>query len=288
MGKEPWKHSWAVQTISEEFLRLRHKLIPYLYCANYETHVKAMPICAPLYYCHDCEDAYKADNQYYFGSQLLVSPITRKSDPQLNLAWVDAWLPEGRWTDIFTGRVYQGGRWVKMHRDLNAIPVLAREGAIVPMYRNDRTNDLSLEQPLEIHLWRGNGSFDLYEDDGATMAYTEGAYAITHFELKQQDDTLRLTITPPEDSHGLLPEKRTMYVIFRDVEAQEICVSVGSEPVVVELSGIRPLGNPDKEELKSVILTRLQGSNDRKNLLLKKHIPKNVQTALDELNAMIY
>ena len=288
MGKEPWKHSWAVETVSENFLRLRHKLIPYLYCANYETHVNAMPICAPVYYLHDCEDAYNARNQYYFGSQLLVSPITRKSDPQLNLAWVDTWLPEGRWTDIFTGRVYKGGRWVQMHRDLNAIPVLAKEGAIVPMYRNDRTNDLSLDQPLEIHLWRGNGSFHLYEDDGATMAYTEGAYAITHFELEQQDDTLRLTITPPEDSHGLLPEKRTMYLIFRDVEDKEICVSVGSEPVVVELTNIRPLGNPDKEELKSAILTRLQGSNDWKNQWLKKHCPQNVRQALRELDALYY
>ena len=79
---------------------------------------------------------------------MLVSPITRKADDRLNMAWVDTWLPEGRWTDIFNGRIYQGGQWVRLYRDLDAIPVLAKEGAIVPMYRNAETNDLSLTQPL--------------------------------------------------------------------------------------------------------------------------------------------
>lgn len=288
MGKEPWKRSWAVEKISEDFLRLRHKLIPYLYCANHTTHESAMPICAPLYYYHDCEDAYKAKNEYYFGSQLLVSPITRKADKDLNLAWADTWLPEGRWTDIFNGRIYQGGQWVRLYRDLDSIPVLAKEGAIVPMYRNTETNDLSLTQPLEIHLWRGNGSFDLYEDDGSTMAYQQGCFAITRFRLEEAGSSLRLTITPPEDSHGLLPEKRTMYLKFRDVEAEELCITLGKDPVVIELTDGKPMENLPASELKSAILTRLQGSNDLKNLLLKKHIPKNVQAALTELDALLY
>jgi alpha-glucosidase (family GH31 glycosyl hydrolase) len=288
MGKEPWKRSWAVEKISEDFLRLRHKLIPYLYCANHETHVNAMPICAPLYYYHDCEDAYQARNQYYFGSQLLVSPITQKADKYLNLSSVNTWLPEGRWTDIFNGRVYQGGQWVTLHRDLNSLPVLAREGAIVPMYHSGDTNDLSLSQPLEIHLWRGNGSFDLYEDDGTTMAYQKGQYAITRFRLVETGDGLRLTITPPEDSHGLLPQNRTFYLNFRDLDTPVQCITLGSESVVIELSQAKPIPNPPIAELRSAILTRLQGSNTRKNLLLKKHIPKNVQTALKEFNALIY
>jgi alpha-glucosidase (family GH31 glycosyl hydrolase) len=67
MGKEPWKRSFVVQTVSEQFLRLRHKLIPYLYSANYRTHTDGIPVCIPLYYEYDCEDAYKAKNQYIFG-----------------------------------------------------------------------------------------------------------------------------------------------------------------------------------------------------------------------------
>ena len=63
---------------------------------------------------------------------------------------------------------------------------------------------------------------------------------------------------------------------------------LGTEPVVIELTQVKPIPNPPIAELRSAILTRLQGSNTRKNLLLKKHMPKKVQAALKEFNALIY
>jgi hypothetical protein len=63
---------------------------------------------------------------------------------------------------------------------------------------------------------------------------------------------------------------------------------VGTEPVVVELTDIRPVANPSKEQLKSILLTRMQGSNDWKNLWLKKRCPSNLQAALSELDALYY
>ena len=262
MGKEPWKRSWAVEKISEDFLRLRHKLIPYLYSANHLTHTTGLPICTPVYYRYDCEDAHAAKNEYFFGTQLLVSPITAPSNKQLHLAYAETWLPEGRWTDIFNGKIYRGGRWVRLYRDMDSIPVLAQEGAIIPMYRNCSTNNLSLDQPLEIHIWRGNGHFDLYEDDGETMAYQNGIYSITSFHLEETERTLRLTITPPADSKGLLPQKRTFILLFRDLQIEEQVITVANEPVTIELSDIVPRQNEPKEELTSMLLTRVQADND--------------------------
>ena len=301
MGKEPWKRCWAVETVAERFLRLRHKLIPYLYSANYQTHAQGIPLCMPMYYRYDCEDAYQAKEQYIFGSQLLVCPITEPMDRQLNLASADVWLPEGRWTDIFSGRIYRGGRWVRMYRDLDTIPVLAPAGAIVPMYRNADTNDLSLAQPLEIAIWRGNGRYALYEDDGETMAYRQGVYAVTDFRLEEAGDTLRLTITPPEDSHGLLPGKRQMFLRFRDVAeaecyvnneavvfGEDTCVNVGNQPVVVELRNVRGRKNEPLEESRINLLTRVQGSNSWKMAKFGsgKRLPPNVRDALRELEAL--
>ena len=288
MGKEPWKRSWAVETVVEKFLRLRHKLIPYLYTANHATHTEGTPICQPLYYRWDCEDAYAAKNAYIFGGQLLVCPITQPADKRLNLGFVEAWLPEGRWTDIFTGRIYKGGRWLRMYRDMDSIPVLAPAGAIVPMYRNADSNDLSLAQPLEIHLWRGNGHYELYEDDGETMDYQNGKSAVTTLDLEEKGGSLKLTITPPADSFGLLPENRQMFLKFRDVAAEEICVSVGSEPVVVELTDIKPLTNESQDEIRSAILTRVQGDNQWKSSRFKGKLPQFVADALAELDAMEY
>ena len=286
MGKEPWKRSWVTEQLATKFMRLRHKMIPYLYSANYRTHTQGEPICMPLYYRYNCPEAFEAKDEYIFGGQLLVSPITRPAHKKLNLAYADTWLPEGRWTDIFTGHIYKGDRWVRMHRDLDSIPVLAKEGTILPMYCNGESNDLSLAQPLEIHLWRGNGHFELYEDDGGTMEYQNGKFAITTFCLEENGRNLRLTITPPKDSHGLLPAQRQMYLKFRDVEEEEICVTVGTEPVVVELTDIRFRKNPPLGELQGRILTGVQGSNDRKSRRYGKKLPAYVLDALMELRAL--
>ena len=289
MGKEPWKRTWAVNKISEEFLRLRHKLIPYMYSANYRTHTEGEPICMPMYYRYKCHEAYEVKNQYIFGGQLLVAPITRPADKKTNLAYINVWLPEGRWTDIFNGRIYEGGRWVTMNRDLDSIPVLAPAGAIVPMYKNDRTNDLSLDQALEIHIWRGNGRYELYEDDGETNAYREGDFVKTELELVENGDKLRLTITPPADSKGLFSSEREMVIKFRDVVADDVTVKVGSDPVVVEIDNIVPTKNEDKNELRNAILTRIQGSNAWKNKVFsKKKIPLFLNNALSEFECMYY
>lgn len=286
MSKEPWKRSWAVNKISEEFLRLRHKLIPYLYTANYRTHTEGEPVCMPMYYRYDCKEAYEYKNQYIFGGNLLVCPITRQTDKRLNLSYVDAWIPEGRWTDIFNGRVYEGGRRIRMYRDLDSIPVLAPEGAIIPMYKNGDTNNLSLDQPLEIHIYRGNSSYELYEDDGETDGYKDGKFAITTFILEESGNTLRLTITPPNDSHGLLPREREMVIKFCDLMQDDVVVSIANEPVTLEIHNFKPLQNEKKDQLKNTILTRVQGSNGRKIRRFKRRLPVFVKGALSELEAL--
>ena len=174
-----------------------------------------------------------------------------------------------------------------MFRDLASIPVLAPEGTIVPMYKNDRSNDLSLDQPLEVNIWRGNGKYELYEDDGETKEYKNGKFAITTFELKEYDDTLTLTVTPPENSHGLLPEKREMVIKFRDIVAEDIIITLENKPVSIELKNIIPTKNEDREELKNQILTRVQGSNSWKNRAFKGKYPDFVAEALAEIEALV-
>ena len=285
MGKEPWKRCYAVSVVAEDFLRLRHRLIPSLYTANYRTHKEGEPICMPMYYRYNCVDAYKAKNQYIFCGSLLVCPITRPADKRLNLAYADVWLPEGRWTDIFSGRAYRGGRWVRMYRDIDSIPVLAPEGTILPMYRSGKTNSISLDQPLEINVWRGEGAYDLYEDDGETKAYEDGKFAITSFRLTEENGSLRLIITPPKDEGGILPKSREMYIKFCDIDADDVKITVTDEPVVVEISDIRYRKKENKDEIKSAILTRVQGSNDKKSFLFGKKLPSFVSDALSELDA---
>ena len=168
--------------------------------------------------------------------------------------------------------------------------MLAREGAIVPMYKSDRTNDLSLDQPLEIHVFRGNGRYELYEDDGESKEYRNGKYAITSFTLCERDNTLTLTVTPPEDSHGLLPSAREMVIKFRDIEAEDVTLTLEDKPVTVEIKNAVIKKNTPREELKNELLTRTQGSNTWKSRRFKANenkLPRFLREALSELDHLI-
>lgn len=301
MGKEPWKRSFAANTVAEDFLRLRHRLIPFLYSANYQTHREGTPLCMPMYYVYDREEAYEAQNQYLFGSQLLVCPVTTPADKHLNLSKTRVWLPEGRWTDFFTGRIYKGGQWVNMHRDLDSIPVLAGEGSIVPMYENGCSNDLSLDQPLCIHIWRGNGEFTLYEDDGLTNS---PECAFTNMRVEEQEGGLQFTIYKAQGNRNILPENRKFTLVFRDIEAAEVYIedapvafspegiSVTVNPgmdLTVKLTAPRAAKNPSVKSLQTDLLTRVQGKVVWKNAVLndRKKMPGYVRDALNELDALL-
>ena len=182
LSKEPWNH----KTVEEEAvaaLRFRHNLIPYIYTAFYENHKHAVPICRPLYYDYpDVDEAYDVKNQYMFGSELLVCPITEPSD-QNGVSMRKIWLPDGLWTDIFTGEVIRGG-FHTVARDCKSIPVFAKAGAIIPM-QNTKGNFCGNPEHLVLHVYNnGSGVFDLYEDDGESTEYLSDQGAHTRFEVR--------------------------------------------------------------------------------------------------------
>ena len=62
---------------------------------------------------------------------------------------------------------------------IESIPLLAKEGAIIPLAQNDEANDWKNPENMEILIYRGNSTFKQYEDDGETNSYQDGAFAIT-------------------------------------------------------------------------------------------------------------
>ncbi|KQR12346.1 glycoside hydrolase family 31 protein [Cellulomonas sp. Leaf334] len=205
--KEPWTFEPAAQAVMTEHLRLRHRLVPYLHTMNHRA-AAGRPLVEPLYHqWPDAPEAYDQPNQFLFGDQLLVAPLTSPTDRHTRLASVRAWLPAGTWVDVFTGVVYDGGREVLLHRDLASIPVLAAAGAIVPLDGaavpgNDPVNPASLEVLVVVGA---DGSFTLVEDDGTddgvartTLTYSDGAF----------------TVHPAEGAVDCLPATRTWTVTF--------------------------------------------------------------------------
>lgn len=246
-GKEPWHYSKDYHVIMNDFLRLRHRLIPYLYTMNYRTSFEGKPLISPMYYLYsEKQEAYEVRNQYYFGSELIVAPITRPMDIKLQLGFVKVWIPEGIYIDFFHGTVYRGNRFMNMYRELSRIPVLAKGGAIVPMnVAHMKGNSLANPCELTIKIFAGNdGTFTLYEDDGESLNYLKGGFVTTKMNLNWRKDYCFI-IEAAIGNLELIPEKRsyTLELIgFDPMDDIQVYMGSGEEskilPYVINDSNI--------------------------------------------------
>lgn len=294
LGKEPWKYRFDVESLAKEALRLRQRLIPYLYTMNRRVNREGIALVEPMYYSYPGEaNAYRVPNQFLFGSELLVCPITRRIDPRMNLAQVEAWLPRGRWTDVFTGQVYEGGRKLRLQRDLRGMPVLAREGAIIPL-AIPSGNESGNPSDMEILVYRGRSAFALYEDEGLDMSYEEGGFATTRFAVdggEGEEDALSFRIEPAQGDLARIPRERNYLIAFKDIararaieverngmkievpaEREDRCSVLierlePTESILVRLEGLEFLANPPLPERCVGLLSAYQASNLRKNRL---------------------
>lgn len=274
MGKEPWKYDYVADVVATKALRERHKMIPYIYTMNRRTQKDGIALCEPMYYEYpEIKEAYEVKNQYFFGSELMVSPITRPANKITKLAYSKVWLPKGRWTDIYNGYIYEGEKYVNMYRDLESIPVLAKEGAIIPLSQNDRSNDCSNPEKLEVRIFRGTNSFKLYEDDGLTMNFKNGAFAQTEFKIREIGSDVVFKICKACSDLSVIPEKRDYSLIFDDIsDAKEISLSNADysvekkfDKLYINISGVKPTDEVTIE-FKSITARK---NKDRKDLIIE-------------------
>ena len=243
--KEPSRFGSRAQQVMTDFLRLRHQLLPYLATMNVRAH-EGRPIVEPMYYEHSEEAAaYTVPNQFMFGSELLVAPITTPADGATGLGRVKVWLPPGLWVDIFTGATYRGGRSLHMYRDLGSIPVLARAGAVLPMVPADAVGaDTGPSSRVEVRVYAGaDGEFTLVEDrDDQRWARTRLTY---------DDSTGAITVHPTEGDVSTLPHDRSYETVLvgdrHDPDASVFALldraQVGYELKAVALDAVRTAGS---------------------------------------------
>ncbi|WP_423188527.1 TIM-barrel domain-containing protein [Alkalibacterium sp. f15] len=208
-GKEPWRYGRIAENIVSRFMRLRHRMIPYLYTMNVLNHCDDFPLIRPMYYHHPWKDeAYDVPNQYYFGTQMIVAPVTKPMKNDLRLGKVKVWLPEGRWYDFFIHRSYEGDRVIDMYRSLSTYPVFVKAGGIVPLDQSF-SNHTEIPKNMEVMIYAGdNGNFSLYEDDGTGKRMEE---VTTRMSLKWKDndeDWAVFQINKPEGNQNVLPKER--------------------------------------------------------------------------------
>jgi hypothetical protein len=198
--KEPWAFGPEACAVQTDWLRLRHRLVPYLHTMNHRARFDAIPVVEPLYYRWPKRgEAYAAKNEYSFGSELVVAPITTPADADTRAGSTHAWLPGGTWVDVLTGLVYDAGsgRDIVMHRGLATLPVLAASGAIVPLdAATVPEGDVAPTAALEVVVVAGaDGALDLVEDDGRDVEAAD-APNVARTPITWEQDAGRVSVGP--------------------------------------------------------------------------------------------
>ena len=219
--REPWRWDAKTNKIVKDYLRLRHRLIPYLYSEANKYSKFGSPIVQPLYYKYPetyDEPLYK--NEYYFGSELFVCPIVDSKDNVMNRVVHKIFLPNGIWYDFRTGKKFIGGkRYVTFYKDED-YPVFAKTGAIIPLAKMDNNiNDTSSPKKLEIQIFPGrSNTYKLYEDDGVSDMYKQGNSLTTEINYYYKENDFSVSISPLEGKQGVIPEKRSYIIRFRNTK----------------------------------------------------------------------
>ncbi|HLZ50764.1 MAG TPA: TIM-barrel domain-containing protein [Candidatus Acidoferrum sp.] len=182
-------HNSEVEPICRKYLNLRYQLLPYLYTVVKEASETGMPIMRALWL-HYPEDsrAVERSDQYLWGRDILVAPITEKGATQKRL-----YLPPGTWYDFWTGEKIQGGAEVTRPVDLATLPLYVRAGAIIPMGPVKQFTTEKSSEPLLFNVYPdADGAFEMYEDDGTSFDYKSGEF--TRLRTSWNEGTRQFTL----------------------------------------------------------------------------------------------
>lgn len=222
-----WKFSNL--DLQREAFQLRYTLVPYLYSAARQAYDTGVSICRPLYYEWPEENkAYSVEDEYLFGNDILVSPISTPANSN-GMSERKTWLPEGSWYDVCRNRMCDGGRTITDEYAMNEIPYFIRPGSIIPC--NPTLSHLKAE-PSSLVLWvipGANGEGKLYEDQGDSEAYKDGEYATTIFTQNRTNEGTALTIKSREGSYEGMLEQRAWQVVFFSIEEPSNVLIDGQE-----------------------------------------------------------
>lgn len=213
-----------------DVVKLRYQFIPYIYTAARQAYDTGVSICRPLYYDYpESDEAYSFEDEYQFGDQILVAPITSpmRADGR---AWRQIWLPEGSWFDVSCNKMREGGQTIKEGYTDVQIPYFYKAGCIIPMYASNITHLKSRPNRMVLQVVPGSdGTGTLYEDENNTENYMLGNYATTSYRQQRTSSQTILSIGSAIGYFQGMQDKKEYEIQFLGEEAKPQSVRLGYE-----------------------------------------------------------
>ncbi|HJB46691.1 MAG TPA: discoidin domain-containing protein [Candidatus Mediterraneibacter surreyensis] len=251
--KKPYGHGEDYDNIIRNYLKLKAQMMPYIYTiAEEATDGKPMIRAMFLEFPDDSSAAYTEASQYQYmwGENLLVAPVYEdvQADENGNDVRNGIYLPDEDqiWIDYWSGQQYRGGQILNNYdAPVWKLPLFVKSGAIIPMYEENNNpgavteiNEKGLDKTKRIiEFWPdGETDFDLYEDDGRSIAVSKGSEVsyggsvTTHITSSVDEDagTATLTVEPSEgDYKGYDSERLTTFVVNVSTKPTKLAATNG-------------------------------------------------------------
>ena len=212
LKKEPWVFDYDITLVLRNTVRQRYTMAPYIYSMARRAYDDAIALCRPMYYDYPkAQEAYDFRNEYMFGDQMLVSPITSPMTGTYSVQ--KTWLPEGEWFELATGTLLKGGSTVERTYAIDEYPIFVKAGAVLPFYTDKVQNLQGNDEDVVVAVFPGaeGGSFSIYEDNGDDQKYAT-EYATTALTSRVEGNELTVTIGTRKGSYKDMPAQRRFSV----------------------------------------------------------------------------
>lgn len=194
---EPTFWDEPVKSTVRNYINLRYQLLPYNYSLSYDQAVFGRPLMRPLFYYNFSDSsAYRAEDEYFWGENILVAPVTSAGATARTI-----YLPKGKWYSLATNALTEGGQWLNTNIDLKNIPVFVKEGSFVPMWiAKDAISSTdeydSKEITIRYYPSSQPSTYVWFDDDGATNKTLEKAdFELVTFKAVTQGNAITIDIT---------------------------------------------------------------------------------------------
>ena len=211
----PWLHREALAPIRDA-IRLRYRLLPYLYTLYREAAMRGAPMLRPPFYDFDDDPGAFADSDdFMVGPNLLVASIVEPGRRRRRV-----YLPGGPpgWTDFWTGARHAAGCEIETDAPLARIPLFVPDGGMIPATDSLDFSRLHDEPSRQLRIFpprgAGESEFTLYEDDGLGFGYREGDFAEIDFALRTTGRMI--TLDARKRGRFALPYDRISIVVPND------------------------------------------------------------------------
>ncbi|MBC8745906.1 MULTISPECIES: glycoside hydrolase family 31 protein [Paraburkholderia] len=204
---EPWMHPEVTRHVAD-LIKLRYRLIPYLYELLWQSHSAYEPVLRPLFaeFPHDPRCLVDGDDMM-LGSSMLVAPVV---DPGQSTR--DVYLPAGsRWVSYWSGEAFDGGQSVTLPAPFERPVFLLREGGVIALNIAEQHFGRPADERAFLavpYAGAGTAHGGSIVDDGETEAWRDGEQGRWNVTLTGDANTLRVTLERPQWMPRAQPQVR--------------------------------------------------------------------------------